>query len=87
MVNEMRKMITCQNLLDSLSEYIDGALSPAFCADLERHLCECHDCQVVLDTTRKTIELYRVCIPGDEGCVPGDIKARLYKKLELDKYL
>lgn len=86
MVDKMRKVITCQNLLESLSEYIDGSLSPDFCAEFERHLSECHNCQVVLDTTRKTIELYQVCISGDDECLPAEIKARLFKKLEIEKY-
>jgi hypothetical protein len=41
---------------------------------------------VVLDTTLKTIELYQVCISGDDECLPAEIKARLFKKLEIEKY-
>ena len=31
----------CQVLLSQLSEYIDGELEDAFCAEIERHLATC----------------------------------------------
>ena len=80
----MKKEIACQHLLKSLSEYIDGELDPQLCAELEQHLCECQDCQVVVDTTRKTIELYHTESPAQ---IPGDVRARLFARLDLDRYI
>jgi len=80
----MKKQIACQHLLKSLSEYIDGELDPQLCAELEQHLCECHDCQVVVDTTRKTLELYHTEAPAE---VPGDVRARLFARLDLARYI
>jgi len=54
-MNERR----CHDLLNQISEYIDGELAEPFCAELERHLAACPDCQVVVDTSRKTVNLYR----------------------------
>lgn len=77
--------IACHQLLCSISEYIDGELDPALCEELERHLCECEDCQIVLDTTRKTINLYHKSSEGED--VPLEVRQRLYKCLNLEDYI
>ncbi len=51
--------MNCEELVERLSDYIDGALAPALQAEVERHFASCHDCHVVLDTTQCTILLYR----------------------------
>ncbi len=48
----------CKALLGELSDYLDGSLEQALCDELEAHLAGCEDCRVVVDTTRKTVELY-----------------------------
>jgi anti-sigma factor RsiW len=45
--------------LGQLHDYIDGELEAALCAEIEQHLADCDDCRVLVDTTRKTITLYR----------------------------
>ncbi len=79
------KKITCQQWLCSISEYIDGELDPALCEELERHLCECEDCQIVLDTTRKTINLYHTSSEGED--LPTEVRQRLFKCLNLEDYI
>ena len=74
----------CQGLLSSLSEYIDGELPPELCKEIEKHLEGCDNCRVVLNTTRRTIDL--VQIPLEEA-VPDDVRDRLFKRLDLDEYL
>jgi len=49
----------CRDLLAQLSDYIDGELEATLCAELEQHLAGCQDCQIMVDTTRKTVTLYR----------------------------
>lgn len=75
----------CTQYLPELSDYLDGELSPNLCADLERHMVECERCRIVVDTTRKTIELYRSSTNKQEA--PSDVKERLYKRLNLEDYL
>ncbi len=72
----------CGEMLGPLSEYLDGELPEGLCAEIERHLRECGDCRVMVDTLRKTIVLYRNY--GHED-VPADAKERLYKVLRLDQ--
>lgn len=71
----------CQDLLSHLSDYIDGELEDAICAQLEAHLAECPDCRVMVDTVRKTIILYRGQAATE---LPVDIKDRLYRVLQID---
>lgn len=76
---------TCRELLGSLSEYVDGELAEELCAEIERHLAECENCRIVVDTLRKTV--YLVHTLNDPPEVPGDVKERLYHSLNLDDFL
>jgi anti-sigma factor RsiW len=67
-----------------LSEYIDGGLSPELCQELEKHLEGCDNCRVVLNTTRRTIDL--VHTPMEKPDLPDDVRERLFKRLNLDDY-
>ena len=74
----------CEQLLGSLSEYIDGELQAELCAVLEAHLLECDNCRIVVDTLRKTIELYKET--SNPGELPGAVRERLFLKLQLEDY-
>jgi anti-sigma factor (TIGR02949 family) len=80
-VAKNHKQPACRELLGHLSDYIDGELESAICAQLEAHLAECPDCRVMVDTVRKTIILYRSQV-ADE--LPSDVRERLYRVLELE---
>ena len=75
----------CEELLGSLSSYIDGDLPPELCLELEKHLAGCNDCRVVLNTTKRTIDL--VHSPLEKTDLPEDVRERLFKRLNLDNYL
>ena len=75
----------CKQLLGNLSDYIDGELQEELCAELEQHMEGCEDCRIVVDTLKKTVELYKqTCEPLE---LPGAVKERLYLKLDLEPYL
>lgn len=76
---------SCRHLLDTLSDYLDGELSAELCRELERHLSDCENCRVVVDTLRKTIELYRETVA--EPQLPPDVRLRLFHRLDLEEYL
>ena len=48
-------------------------------ADLERHLEHCDDCRVVVDTTKKTIQIFCNSEPVP---LPADVRDRLHAALE-----
>ena len=75
----------CKSLLASLSEYVDGTLSEDLCAEIERHLEGCDNCKVVVNTLRKTVDLYHQCCEN-EG-LPDSVRQRLYMRLNLDDYM
>ena len=75
----------CRKLLASLSEYVDGALDESICDVIEQHMGECERCEIVVDTLRKTVELYRAIAPAPP--VPDDVRARLFARLELADFL
>lgn len=75
----------CQALLGSLSDYIDGELPPNLCTEIEKHLEGCDNCRVVLNTTKRTIDLVRV-EPVQEP-IPDDVRERLFLRLNLDDFI
>ena len=75
----------CRQLLGSLSEYIDGTLQEELCTMLEEHMKDCENCQIVVNTLRKTVELYEQPDPTEE--LPDAVRERLFLKLELADYL
>jgi predicted anti-sigma-YlaC factor YlaD len=69
----------CQALLSSLSDYLDGDLEQALCDRIEAHLSECQDCRLMVDTTRKTLVLYRSLNRVE---IPAEALDRLWRTLE-----
>lgn len=51
--------MTCKEFLKELTDYLDDSMDESTRAELEDHLQWCHNCYVVCDTTKKTIEIYR----------------------------
>ena len=49
--------LTCQELVELVTDYLEGALSPAERARFEAHLDDCDDCPVYVDELRTTISL------------------------------
>ncbi|OGO13831.1 MAG: hypothetical protein A2Z66_09000 [Chloroflexi bacterium RBG_13_66_10] len=74
----------CPEILSQLGDYLDGTAQQSLCAEIERHLAGCPDCSVVVNTTRKAILLYR---EAPSGGLPAEVRARLYKSLDLEDLL
>jgi hypothetical protein len=51
--------VTCADFLNELTDYLDETIDSSTRAELEDHLAWCHNCYVVCNTTKKTIEIYR----------------------------
>jgi anti-sigma factor RsiW len=74
----------CGEYVKYISDYIDGELPPEICARLEAHLLDCINCRIVVDTMRKTIELYQVS--SVEDILPDTVHDRLFARLNLDSH-
>lgn len=69
----------CRQMLQDLNLYIDGELEKELCQKLEAHLKGCARCRIVLDTTKRTIQLYRNQTPME---LPDDVRQRLHAALQ-----
>ena len=73
------KEITCEDLLQYLSDYIDNDLDEELTAVAKDHLASCHDCRVVLDSTQQTIFLFR---EQGKRTIPAERRQRLFSQLQ-----
>ena len=71
-------MINCNDVFNEISNYLDGEVDEAVKQDLREHLKKCHKCQVIVDTCRKTIELY---CDGKVFPLPDPVRDRLHEAL------
>lgn len=72
-------MMTCDELIKYLSDYIDQNLDEALSAAAQEHLATCQNCRVVLDTTRQTITLFR---EQGQRTIPIQRRQRLFDSLQ-----
>ncbi|HSW49279.1 MAG TPA: zf-HC2 domain-containing protein [Bryobacteraceae bacterium] len=52
-------LLTCNQFLDELSEYLDETAQGEVRKELEAHVSECPNCWVMVDTTKKTLAIYK----------------------------
>jgi len=50
-------MITCSDFLAELGNYMDESVAADIRRQLENHLSHCQTCQVIVDSTRKTVRI------------------------------
>ena len=74
--------MNCKKVILELTSYLDGALDASVRIDLEQHLGRCTDCRLVVDTTRKTIQIFCNSEPVP---LPEDVRSRLHAAL-LDRF-
>lgn len=70
--------MTCAEFLKELTDYLDDSLDARTRAELEEHLVWCHECFVVCDTTKKTIQIYRNSTIYE---LPNDLRSRLHSAI------
>ena len=71
--------LNCRGLIRELSNYLDGELDPSAKSELERHLEHCEDCRLVVDTTKKTIQIFCDSEPVE---LPTEVHDRLRAALK-----
>ncbi len=72
----------CYEMLSQISAYVDGEIEDELCKEIEQHLANCSDCQIVVDTLSKTVKLYR-SLAQTEVALPNDVEDRLLRRLNL----
>ena len=77
-------MFSCADFLSEFGDYLDGCPSHELKACIEEHLRECKSCQVIIDSTTKTISIVTesdtFTVPTDEiEPIVEDVMARIRK--------
>ena len=67
--------MTCTDFLAKLTDFFDGNVPPELMAEVQQHISECKHCEVVLDSTTKTINIYRDHELYD---FPADLQQRIH---------
>ncbi len=67
--------MTCTEFLALLDDLIDNKLSPELRAELQAHIGRCEHCEVILNTTLKTIEFYRT---HEQFGLPDELRETLH---------
>jgi predicted anti-sigma-YlaC factor YlaD len=63
-------MLSCAEFLAEFGDYLEGVANSELKASLEEHLHECKTCQVIVDSTRKTI---RIVTDSESFALPADM--------------
>ena len=72
-------MLTCKQFLQELNDYLDPNVDPETKRHLQSHVTECPNCFVIVDTTKKTLQVYKGVEPQT---LPEDVRSRLWQALE-----
>jgi anti-sigma factor RsiW len=73
-----RALLSCEEVRAELSNLADDEVTAAARRELERHLAECHACEVLYDSTRKTI---RIVTDAGAFALPDDVSKRLLDRI------
>jgi predicted anti-sigma-YlaC factor YlaD len=66
--------VNCKSIVKELSNYLEEALEPSLKSSIEKHLENCEDCRMVVDTTKKTVQIFCNSEPAP---LPEDTRQRL----------
>ena len=68
----------CSEFLHELTNYLDGVIDDRTKTELEDHLSWCHNCYVVCNTTKSTIEIYRDSKLYE---LPDELRSRIHSAI------
>ncbi len=69
----------CKTIIVELCDYLDGTLDAETVANIQRHLEGCTDCRLLVDMTRKTIQIF---CNSEPIALPEDVRERLHQALQ-----
>jgi anti-sigma factor RsiW len=73
--------MTCRDIAEFLSDYLDNSLPEAQRAVFEAHLAECPDCVVYLQTYQETIRLGKAACAHSDDPIPPDVPDELVRAI------
>lgn len=76
--------LTCQELVELVTDYLEGALSPAERARFDLHLRDCDPCVEYIDEVRLTIGILGRLTPAD---LPSPVREVMLAQFRVWKQL
>jgi anti-sigma factor RsiW len=70
--------MNCRSVVKELSNYLDGELDLSLQQSIEIHMEHCEDCHLLVDTTKKTIQIFCKSEPLP---LSDDVRSRLHDAL------
>lgn len=70
--------MNCRSVIKELSNYLDEDLDISLKESIEHHIDHCEDCHLLVDTTKKTIQIFCKSEPLP---LSEDIRGRLHEAL------
>ena len=64
----------CLDYISELNDYLDGQIDPSLCSEIEKHIGQCNNCRIMVDTMRQTVKL---CREGQEEKLPAELEEKL----------
>lgn len=74
--------MTCKEVLDSISNYLDDDLKQDIVEEMKTHIGKCSDCRAEFDSLTLTLKLYR---HDETPELPAGCHDRLIKVLQFEK--
>jgi anti-sigma factor (TIGR02949 family) len=72
-------LLTCKEFLQEISDFLDENVDEELRQRLEAHISQCPNCFVILDTTKKTIQVFKGV---DAQPIPVEVHQRLMRAVE-----
>lgn len=71
-------MNKCKQYIQDIADYIDGEADESLCEELEKHLKDCANCRIMVDTLRQTVV---ICRDGERKELPPKLASKLNSAL------
>ncbi len=85
MIKLWSRELACRQVVDLLTDYLEGALPSRRRASVERHLAGCPDCGRYLEQMRMTIRLVGRVEPGDVPAPAMDELLEVFRQVQADE--
>ncbi len=72
----------CEKLRSILPDYLDDEAAAELCREIDAHLARCGDCEVEIDSLRRTILIYRR--DCESTTMSDGAKHRLFSQLSIE---
>ena len=69
----------CSDYIGELNDYLDGEVSSELCEEIDKHVGECKNCRLMIDSMKMTVKL---CREGIQENLPPELENKLNNLLK-----